>query len=244
MTDNEIAGYQNMTFKPEDVSDWHMTGEWFDVCNCDVGCPCEFGSDPTPGFCEGIMGWIIRQGYYGETRLDGLAAVTVVRLEGSILERNREIGFILEERADADQRRALQMIYSGNAGGRLAMWADLTIRPLGLEFAPIKISHTPDEWSLEVPGKVLGRGRPFRKYMVPEGGTCMIINPPRPEAGPGVVTVGEGLDLEVDALGLKFSWPDKSSKHMPFDFWGPGERSWKKMKPDGDFAWSTRTPSA
>ena len=31
MADSEISGYQNMTFKPEDVSDWHMKGEWFDL---------------------------------------------------------------------------------------------------------------------------------------------------------------------------------------------------------------------
>lgn len=242
MAEQEIDGYQNMKFKPSDVLNWHIQGDWFDVCNCDVGCPCEFGSDPTPGYCEATMGWIIREGYYGETRLDGLSVVTVVRVNGNVLDRNRDLGFILDDRAEGGQRPALEMIFSGNAGGRFAMWGDLTVNPLGLEFAKVTVLHTPDAWSVEVPGRVRGSGRPFRKYMVPDKGTCMIINPPRPEAGPGVVTVGEGIDLEMDAMGLKFSWPNKSSKHIPFDFWGPGEHSWKKMVPEGDFEWSDRTP--
>jgi hypothetical protein len=131
-----------MPFKTKDVSNWHITGKRFDVYNCDVGCPGEFGSDPTPAFCEGIVGWIIRKSYCGESRLFGLAAVTVVRVGGSILERNREIWFIRDDRANPYQCQALKMIYSGNAGGHLAMWTDLTIRPLGMVFAPIKnFSH-------------------------------------------------------------------------------------------------------
>jgi hypothetical protein len=25
-----------------DVPQWHVAGDWFDVCRCDIPCPCEF----------------------------------------------------------------------------------------------------------------------------------------------------------------------------------------------------------
>jgi len=40
-----------------DIPDWRITGDWWDLCNCAIGCPCNFGSDPTYGFCEGVLTW-------------------------------------------------------------------------------------------------------------------------------------------------------------------------------------------
>jgi len=38
-----------------DIPDWRITGDWWDLCNCAIGCPCNFGSDPTLGYCEGVL---------------------------------------------------------------------------------------------------------------------------------------------------------------------------------------------
>ena len=38
--------------------DWRLTGDWWDLCNCAIGCPCNFGSDPTLGYCEGVLTWL------------------------------------------------------------------------------------------------------------------------------------------------------------------------------------------
>ena len=26
------------------VSPWYINGDWFDVCKCDIPCPCEFAA--------------------------------------------------------------------------------------------------------------------------------------------------------------------------------------------------------
>ena len=49
-----------------EIPDWRITGDWWDLCNCAIGCPCNFGSDPTYGFCEGVLTWLIRDGHYGD----------------------------------------------------------------------------------------------------------------------------------------------------------------------------------
>jgi hypothetical protein len=54
------------------VPKWIASGDWFDVCNCSIPCPCEFAQTPTYGDCERVMAYHIRNGHYGETSLDGL----------------------------------------------------------------------------------------------------------------------------------------------------------------------------
>jgi hypothetical protein len=102
-----------------DVPQWHMVGDWFDVCRCDIPCPCEFAQAPTDNYCEGVLVWHMREGHYGDVRLDGLSLITVSDFEGNIWdgETKADIGLFIDEQADERQREALQMIFSGQAGG-------------------------------------------------------------------------------------------------------------------------------
>ena len=112
---------------PAAAVDWRIKGDWWDLCNCAIGCPCVFGSDPTHGFCEGVLTWLIREGHYGDVRLDGdLAVVLIIHFEGNVLEKNREFGFLIDDRADARQRQALEAIFTGKAGGAFAVCVAVT----------------------------------------------------------------------------------------------------------------------
>ena len=55
-----------------DVPQWHLAGDWFDVCNCNIPCPCTFAQPPSSGDCQGVLAWHIREGHYGDVPLDGL----------------------------------------------------------------------------------------------------------------------------------------------------------------------------
>ena len=61
-----------------DIPQWHVAGDWFDVCKCNVPCPCEFAQAPTYGDCEGILVWHVNEGNYGDVSLDGLNVSGVV----------------------------------------------------------------------------------------------------------------------------------------------------------------------
>ena len=67
-----------------DIPRWHVSGDWFDVCNCTVPCPCTFAQAPTEGECEGILAWHIREGTYGDVRLDDLNVVGLGAFEGNV----------------------------------------------------------------------------------------------------------------------------------------------------------------
>ncbi len=55
-----------------DIPQWWMKGDWFDVCSCNIACPCEFAQPPTNNHCDGVMAYHIREGAYGDVRLDNL----------------------------------------------------------------------------------------------------------------------------------------------------------------------------
>jgi hypothetical protein len=47
----------------------------FASCNCSWGCPCQFNALPTTGRCEAFVTCLISNGYFGNTRLDGVLFV-------------------------------------------------------------------------------------------------------------------------------------------------------------------------
>ena len=95
--------------RADDIPDWRLTGDWWDLCNCAIGCPCNFGSDPTLGYCEGVLTWLIREGNYGDLKITkDLAVVLIIHWEGNVFEKNREFGFLIDERANPAEREALR----------------------------------------------------------------------------------------------------------------------------------------
>ncbi len=102
------------------VPQWHVVGDWFDVCSCDIPCPCEFAKAPTNNHCEGVLAWRIREGHFGDVRLDGLNVLALANFDGNIWAGAKAaMGIFFDERADERQREALQMIFGG-PGRRLA----------------------------------------------------------------------------------------------------------------------------
>src|SRR5437016_13802688 len=100
-----------------DIPQWRMQGDWFDVCSCNMACPCEFAQAPTNNRCEGVLAYHVREGAYGDVRLDGLNVIGVAHFEGNIWagEAKVSMGLFIDERADERQRQALQLIFSGQA---------------------------------------------------------------------------------------------------------------------------------
>lgn len=208
------------------IPSWKVSGDWFDVCNCNIPCPCEFAQTPTFGDCEGVLAYHIRQGHYGETALDGLNALALGAFKGNIWagETKINLGFFFDERADPRQREAMQMIFSGKAGGFMAELAKLIGEVRGFEFASIKFEVADDlaYWSAEIPGKVVARGEALTGPMTPHGKRVQTINPPGSEVGPGVVaTWGTAVRDEAEGMGFKWKRSGKSSKYIPFDWSGP-----------------------
>ena len=94
---------------------WMIRGTEFANCNCAWGCPCQFGALTTHGHCEAVISGHIEEGFFNETRLDGLDWALLVYWPGEIAQGNGREQAIIDERADADQREALRKILHGES---------------------------------------------------------------------------------------------------------------------------------
>jgi hypothetical protein len=210
-----------------DAQTWRTKGDWFDVCNCTIPCPCTFAQAPSEGTCEGILAWHIREGNYGDVRLDGLNVMALGTFEGNIWEGETKatMGIFLDEQADEAQRGALQMIFGGQAGGWPGEFASMIGEVRGIEYAPIEFEIADDLafWRAEIPGRVEARAEALSGPTSPTpDARVQLHNAPGAEVGPGqVATWGKTTAHRGDAFGFKFEWAGRSSKHFPFDWSGP-----------------------
>jgi hypothetical protein len=54
-----LLGYMVM-----DIPRWNLSGDWFDVSNCNIPCPCTFAQAPSNDDCEGVLAYRIKKGRY------------------------------------------------------------------------------------------------------------------------------------------------------------------------------------
>jgi hypothetical protein len=82
---------------------WSIRGALSETCTCAVPCTCNFGEGPSPhAYCYPFYSYDIRQGNYGETKLDGLHFGSADMKSGRTI--------FIDARADERQRAALRLI--------------------------------------------------------------------------------------------------------------------------------------
>ena len=115
---------------PETASDgiprWELKVDYVESCNCAFGCPCNFNGYPSDGSCEALVGYHIRQGRFGRTRLDGLDVIYAAAWPKAIHQGQGTMRLYASESASPEQRDALVRIFSGRAKGNgpFALFAD------------------------------------------------------------------------------------------------------------------------
>jgi hypothetical protein len=208
------------------IPQWHAKGDWFDVCKCHIPCPCEFAQTPTFGECDGILVWHVREGAYGEVRLDGLNVLALAAFEGNIWEGAKAtMGIFIDERANDQQREALQTIFGGQAGGWPGQFAQNIAEVRGIEFAPIEFDVAGDlaSWRATIPGRVEALAEALTGPTTLPGQRVQTFNPPGSEVGPNAVATWAVAKADrADAFGFKWNRSGRSSKHIPFAWTGPG----------------------
>jgi hypothetical protein len=99
------------------IPNWHLKMDYVETCNCDYGCPCNFNGFPTYGFCRALLLFSIREGNYGDTKLDGIDVIQVQSWPKAIHEGNGTLQMYISKHATEPQRNAVIDIFSGKAKG-------------------------------------------------------------------------------------------------------------------------------
>jgi hypothetical protein len=139
-------------------TNWRLSGDYFENCNCDVVCPClvstapPLTARPTQGVCDVALVFHIDKGSYGQVSLDGLNVAVIGHAPGAMADGNWTLGTYIDERADDEQAAALGAIFGGAEGGPMAAFAPLVGKHLGVKKVAIKYAINGKTRSAEIPG--------------------------------------------------------------------------------------------
>ena len=138
----------------QEIPNWNMKADYAEACNCDYGCPCNFDGFPSNGFCRALVGYHIREGLYGDTKLDGLDIVNAYSWPKAIHEGNGTHQIFITNKANQEQRNAIISIFSGKAKGNgpFVIFASTTKYLLDPQFVDIDIKIDGKKSSFSVPG--------------------------------------------------------------------------------------------
>lgn len=156
------------------MTPWEIQADELVNCNCAYGCPCQFNALPTYGNCEAIAGLDIKIGHFGDVKLDGLRMATAYWWPGPVHEGEGKAFFIIDDRADEDQRAALLSILSGdNTEPGKTIWnvfAATFAEVFEPEFRPIEIEIDVEarRGKLKVDGLIEVTGEPIKNPVTGE----------------------------------------------------------------------------
>jgi hypothetical protein len=202
---------------------WRIVGDFIDFCKCRVPCACSWGQPPDEGDCDGVIAYRIREGNYGDVKLDGLNLAALTHFDGNIWDDDVRLnmGMIVDERSDEAQVEAIQTIFSGQVGSWPKVFAEEVMgEMLGMEVAPVDLQIADDgkSWSLKVPGRITASTEVVSGPTTRPGDPVAVTNAPGSEAGPnsGPLTYGIASENQAEGFGFKWDWAGRSSKRIPF----------------------------
>lgn len=149
---------------------WDLTGQGYEFCNCDFGCGCNFGGVPNSkdGSCRALVGMVIDRGSCGSIDLSGLKCAAIVSWPKAIHEGNGQCAFVVEPSATEDQIGALGQIFSGKLGGMPWELLGPTFEVVALVKAKISVEGSGPKSVFTVEGYGEGRGDTFKNPVTGE----------------------------------------------------------------------------
>jgi hypothetical protein len=131
---------------------WHLSGSYFEACNCDAICPCRTvgdrpGGRSTYGICQFALSWHINQGRADDVILSDLDVVLAGWYDDDEPGSPWRITLYIGDNANDAQYGSLTSIFLGRAGGTaLENFASAIGTVHEVRRARIRLSHVPRRW--------------------------------------------------------------------------------------------------
>ncbi len=186
---------------------WHISGSYFEACNCDPICPCRRvdgtpGGRSTHGVCMGVLSWLITDGAAGDVDLAGLPVALAIRYSDDEPGSPWTWILYLDELAAPEQRAALEAVFTGELGGDTANHFPSAWKAsdrIAVRSVAIEVEHTRRRQWLRIRDHVDVRIQD--RYPGEETVSCVI--PGHDRAGEELIA--EQLIVSDDALEFTYS---------------------------------------
>jgi len=198
---------------------WRLTGQMIETCSCNMFCPCWYAVQELmimdQGWCASAITFRTREGDSDGVGLGGRTVVLAIDFPGpTLFDGNATARLYVDQGADADQRRELEAICSGQKGGPMAVIAGLVTKWLPARSAKIDVADEGDAITIAVgdAGRVESR-----RMRDPQGQGFTL-------RGGGFVT-GFGME-EVELAPSGSRWTDPDLRQFETKSGARGEFTW------------------
>lgn len=187
---------------------YELRGQFLEVCDCYVLCPCWFEESPDEDECTGLVAWLVDQGQIGGVDVSGLASASLSYHTGHRESGHWQVRFYIDDRASSEQEKALFDAFSGALGGPLAELSRLTGKILGSDRARIQIKSDGKGTTLTIDRAIRARMSPViggtnRVTTVADGALSDVLGTP--------VEVGRSSQYRVDVPDREFDLRGRSA---------------------------------
>ncbi|HEU0021547.1 MAG TPA: DUF1326 domain-containing protein [Dehalococcoidia bacterium] len=198
---------------------YQIEGTLFEVCTCNVLCPCWVGEDPDNGTCDGLLGWRVDKGLIDGVDVAGITLVMMAHIPGNILQGNWRVMAYLDQKATEDQEEALMNVFTGKLGGPIADMAKLVGEIVGVERVPIVAEAEGGKGRLKIGQAIEAEMEPF-KGMTGESTTLHDTAFTTIPGSPAYLGKASRYTANVPALGLNIDLTGHNAVQGSFRFEG------------------------
>lgn len=123
---------------------WQVSGRSMELCSCNAFCPCWLGPEGKPDqeWCSGIFGFEVESGNSDGVDLAGSKVILMAHWPGNFFGGNGSARLFIDDAANADQRRELEAVFSGQRGGFLEGLFGAVVS----SWHPVRIGKVEMEW--------------------------------------------------------------------------------------------------
>jgi hypothetical protein len=196
---------------------YKLEGNMLEACTCNAICPCWVGEDPDSGTCHGTIAWHFDKGEIDGVDVSGLTFAVLLHIPANALSGNWRIVACVDDKATAEQEKAILGVYTGEKGGPVADLAQLIGEVVAVERAPITFDVVEGKGQLKIGTRLDAEINPLegptgRRTTLHDAALCVI------EDSPYYVGKATHLKASHPALDLSIDIQGKSAVQGPFAF--------------------------
>lgn len=197
---------------------WHVSGSYYEACNCQVVCPCRREGDrpggrSTYGECDFVLSWWITQGNVDGRDLSGRKVVLVGHYSDDEPGSPWSVSIVVDSGATKAEVADIADIFLGRLGGDTSrQYANSIAHVLGTHQADIDLVHEKGRWRIGVDTRIEVRS------VTPAASDGPVSCGIPGHAQPGTEMVSDVITVELD----EFRWDltSRCSYESRFDYSG------------------------
>lgn len=192
-----------------------MNGTYFEACSCETVCPCIFESPPSHGDCSVLYAWRIDEGVFHGVNLSGFNVALAAFAGGHMQKVKWLAALYIDERADADQRHALETIFTGKAGGFPEALVSFFEKFSGVKYVPIDYRFAGKSRAVRIPGILEAKIHAIKGQ---HNGDAVVSGHPLGLAPGNPLIVAKSDEVRLTDYELNWSFSGRAGGYSPFQY--------------------------